>query len=123
MGQHQSQSQQPQWTTPSAVYQLPSHPHERRSKRSFSISVGRSATQIYRSPVKYSGSCIAVPATVPENRFPLESDEDENPAPAIFQRHIIQSVEHLEWQDPNELNAEEDFPEPVVEYEDEITLA
>ena len=125
MGQHQSQYQQPQSVTPSAVYQLPSHPHDRGSKRSFSISVGR-GNSIYHSPVKYGGSSIAVPATVPETRFSLESDEDENPAPAIFQRQIIHSVEHLEYayQDPNELSSEEDVPEPpTVEYEDEITLA
>jgi len=127
MGQRQSQYQQPQSGTPSGGYRLPSYANGPRSKRSFNISVGR-GNRIYRSPVKYSSS-VAVPTVVPENRFALESDEDENPAPAMFKREIIhiQSVEHLErlyTGDPKEHNAEEDNSEPsAVAYEDEIMMA
>lgn len=66
---------------------------------------------------------------VPENRFPLESDEDENPAPATFKREIIhvRSVEHLEdvyTGNPKKLSSEDDIPEPpVTAYEDEIMMA
>jgi len=66
---------------------------------------------------------------VPANQFALESDEDENPAPAMFKREIIhvRSVEHLEdrvSREARELSSEEDIPEPsAVAYEDEIMLA
>ena len=126
MGQRQSHYQQPQSGTPSGGYQLPSYANGPRSKRSFNISVGR-GNRIYRSPVKYSSS-VAVPTVVPENRFALESDEDENPAPAMFKREIIhvRSVEHLEARVSREARelSSEDIPEPsAVAYEDEIMLA
>ena len=127
MGQRQSQHQQPQSRTPSGGYQLPSYANGPRSKRSFSLSFG-GQNRIYRSPVKYSSS-VAVPTVIPTNRFALESDEDENSAPAIFEREIIhvRSLEHLKQVytgDPRELSSEEDIPEPpAVAYEDEIMLA
>jgi hypothetical protein len=83
---------------------------------------------MYRSPVKYSSS-VAVPTVVPANRFALESDDDGNPAPAMFKREIIhvRSVKHLEDRvsiEAEELSPEEDIHESsAVAYEDEIMMA